>query len=304
MDHFYFNKTPLIKLDYFSEELGCNILMKRDDLFEYGGGGSKARMLMYILYHAISYNYDYIVTAGGPYSNFNRAISLLCKLYKLPLTIVLYDKNKHINRESLNKRILDFCNIDIIECDPDDVVRTIEDTLLSLKLKRHNPFYIWGGGKSNQGVKAYEDAFFEIKDQLTYIPDEIFTALGTGTTFSGIIAGNRKSGNCSVINGISVAREKKHIVEVVNNILEDYSETALDNKKEKIYDEYLLGGYGVFNKNINKFISKTLNLEGLITDHIYVGKALYGMYNIIKQNQKHYKNKTIVFINTGGIYNF
>src|SRR5690606_6608694 len=102
-NHFDFLPTPLSRMDRWSEEFGCNLFMKRDDLFEHGGGGSKARMLQYILWTAKKKQADYILTAGGPYSNFNRALALLCKKHGFRMRLVLYDKNTHINKYSLNK---------------------------------------------------------------------------------------------------------------------------------------------------------------------------------------------------------
>ena len=49
MEHFSFNATPITSLPYFSEKYNVEILVKRDDLFPSVLGGSKARMLQYIL---------------------------------------------------------------------------------------------------------------------------------------------------------------------------------------------------------------------------------------------------------------
>ena len=59
MKHLLFNTTPVNKLNYFSNKLGVNLYVKRDDLFLEAGGGSKARMLQYILSDIKSENYDY-----------------------------------------------------------------------------------------------------------------------------------------------------------------------------------------------------------------------------------------------------
>jgi len=278
--------------------------MKRDDLFEHGGGGSKARMLQYILWSAKEKKADYILTAGGPHSNFNRALALLCKLHNFHMKLVLYDKNTHINRLSLNKRILDYCNIDIIYCSPDQVVQTVDKEKKNLLKNGHNPYYIWGGGKSNEGVQAYADAFKEIQSESNCI-DYIFTPIGTGTTFSGLLAGAARDELTTKILGISVAREKAAAEQVVKEILTTFGinmRAYLQNGM--IIDNYLLGGYGKSNRHLDNFIRDFIQEEGLIIDPIYVGKALYGMYHYLNENNTLIKGKTIIFINTGGIFNF
>lgn len=66
MKHLNFTETQIEKLEYFSKKFNTNLLVKRDDLgFQEIGGGSKARMLMYILSDYADGNYDTIVTAGG-----------------------------------------------------------------------------------------------------------------------------------------------------------------------------------------------------------------------------------------------
>lgn len=303
MKHFDFSSTPITKLESLSKLYGCNVLMKRDDLFEYGGGGSKARMLQYILYKAKSVNANYILTAGGPFSNFNRALALMAEKHNLKMRLVLYDKNKHINKYSLNRRLLDLCNVEIVECEPENVIEQIEIETEGLKRAGFKTFYIWGGGKSIEGVTAYKDAYDEILKTLT--PDYIFTALGTGTTFSGLLIGNSCKYEKLEIIGISVARSKAMAADTVLQILNDYN-SSLDMLKcnGKIVDDYLLGGYGCVNEELESFIKIFIQQEGIIVDSIYVGKALFGMCQHIEKYKSEITGKNIVFLNTGGLYNF
>ena len=78
MQHLKFEVTPLEELSYYSQKFNICCLCKRDDLFSKAGGGSKARMLQYILYPLHKEKIDVLLTAGGPCSNYNRAAALLC----------------------------------------------------------------------------------------------------------------------------------------------------------------------------------------------------------------------------------
>ena len=54
MEHLSFQATPVTPLHYFSEKYNVEMLAKRDDLFTSALGGSKARMLQYILYPIVN----------------------------------------------------------------------------------------------------------------------------------------------------------------------------------------------------------------------------------------------------------
>ena len=62
MKHLPFNATPVHLLPYFSKKLGVTLLTKRDDSFLEAGGGSKARMLQYILADVNPNNCDVLIT--------------------------------------------------------------------------------------------------------------------------------------------------------------------------------------------------------------------------------------------------
>ena len=103
MCHFEFIPTPIDRMDFYSTKFHCNMMAKRDDLFQVAGGGSKARMLQYIL--AGGRNYDVLVTAGNPNSNFNRACALMCAKLKIPMHLIEYAESETQFEKSLNYKI-------------------------------------------------------------------------------------------------------------------------------------------------------------------------------------------------------
>lgn len=301
--HFPFAVTPITKIESWSTEFDCEFYMKRDDLFEEGGGGSKARMLQYILWQAKKCKADYVLTAGGPYSNFNRALALMCRKHNLKMRLILYDNNLHIDKYSLNKKIIDYCHVETIICNPNFVGETIEVERDKIIAEGFKVYYIWGGGKSNHGVQAYSDAFIEIEKQIKRV-DYLFTAVGTGTTYSGLFTGASNENSSTKVIGFSVAREKSLAEEVVHQILQDFSSPTENDLNIDVNDDYLMGGYGKTTDSLIDFIRSFIINEGIIVDSIYVGKALYGTYNYLQNIKSEIKNKKIIFLNTGGLYNF
>ncbi len=308
MEHFRFHPTPIDRLDYLSERLGVNFFLKREDLFGLAGGGSKARMLQYILQKAKNEDADYIVTAGGPYSNFNRALALMAQKLGMKVRLILYDKNTHLDRVSLNKRVCDLAGVEYVTCDPEEVAEILKLEIEKLKSRGNSPFFIWGGGQSVEGSFAYFDAAKEIKEYNQVVPDILVTALGTGTTFSGLYLGCKTYFPDCVALGISIARTKSQATPVVKDTISKLAKyLELENQEfdseDNIVDDFLFGGYGKTSPECKDFIHKTSLKEAILFDDIYVGKALFGLCRIIENNPG-LKGKNIVFLNTGGIFNF
>ena len=183
-----FSPTPITKLEYYSKVLNVNLSCKRDDLFTEAGGGSKARMLQYILADTTSDNCDVILTAGGPCSNFNRACALMSAKIGVPMHLVEYTDTPEEFKTSLNYYICQLAEIRTTRCQKSNVPETISSVLKHYKDNHQRIKLIYGGGKSLEGIYAYYDAIKELKNQITDI-DDIFIACGTGTTLTGVCAG-------------------------------------------------------------------------------------------------------------------
>ncbi len=304
MKHLLFNTTPVNKLNYFSNKLGVNLYVKRDDLFLEAGGGSKARMLQYILSDIKSENYDVLLTAGGPCSNFNRACALMCAKIGIPMHLVEYTDNPNEYKSSLNYYICQLAGIKTTRCKKSEVPETISKVLNQYQSKGEKVKFIYGGGKSIEGIYSYYEAVKELYTQIQDI-DHIFIACGTGTTLSGICAGVQKYYPNTKIHAISTARNYDAELPVLTDnikLLNKYLGTKYSLDNLKFYDEYICGGYAKYNNSIMNIIKECISNEGMIIDPTYSGKAFWGMNNIIESSET-FKDKNILFWNTGGIMN-
>lgn len=300
--------TPLQYSPYFSELTKTDFYLKREDLFPHGGGGNKARMIDKILEKAKLESASYIVTAGGPHSNFNRALSLIARSRGFKLRIILFDKNPHIRQESLNKRVCDQLGTEYLLCTPDEVPRKIEQEMKKLREAGESPFFIYGGGKSIEGLSTYAEVVKEIKAKNQLNPDLIATTFATGTTFSGLYAGVREYSPETEVLGISIARQNKISVPIVlENLSEYFAPKSIQFSESKVYDQildqYSCGDYGKSSDELKNFINLTMQNTGLILDEIYVGKALFGLIQYLKKTPA-FVGKKVVFLLTGGVFNF
>lgn len=71
-----------------------------------------------------------------------------------------------------------------------------------------------------------------------------------------------------------------------------------NNIKIDFVDDYVCGGYGEYNKDIEDMILSIYKKYGIPLDPIYTGKAFWGMQEYIKKFS--IKNQNILFIHTGG----
>ena len=305
MQHYIFPVTPICKMPYYSRLWSANVLIKRDDLFQAAAGGSKARMLQYILADVSPEKYDVVVTAGGPCSNFNRALALMCSKLGVKMHLIEYTDNELEYDTSLNYYMCNLAGINKSRCCKKDVVETIRCVLDAYKESGLRCKFIYGGGRSLEGMYSYYDAVKEVYEQGVHI-DCVFVACGTGTTVAGISAGLQKYFPNAKVYAISTARPysvERSVLEENIDVLNEYleSEYSLQNL---IYEEsFLCGGYAKFCDDLVDVIKECISKEGIIIDPTYSGKAFWGMKSIIEANIDQFRNKNILFWNTGGIFN-
>lgn len=304
MKHFPFQPTSVNKLPYFSKKLDVNLVCKRDDLFPSACGGSKARMLQYILADVNSLNYDVLVTAGGPCSNFNRACALMCAKLGVPMHLIEYT-DEPTEWESLNYYICKLAGVQTTRCDKSEVPETIRYVVNNYQSKGKKVKKIYGGGKSLEGVFAYYEAVGELSRQINHI-DHVFIACGTGTTLTGVCAGMKRFFPSATVHAISAARTYDKELPVLledMGMINDFLGASYDFSNMVFSDNYLCGGYAKYDENIMDVIKECISHEGMIIDPTYSGKAFYGMVDKIQKNKAEYDSKTILFWNTGGIMN-
>ena len=301
MEHLDFTPSPVTRLNYFSQNLGIEIYCKRDDLFQCACGGSKARMLQYIMPKILQSGATKVVTAGGPCSNFNRSIALLCAQYGLKLDLVSYTEDNSQYESSLNNYIVKACGTRYIYCSKDLVKETIENVMLENKGSGEKAIFIYGGGKSLEGIYSYYDAVNELKNQIEDI-DEIYIACGTGTTLTGVCAGVQQYMCNTTVHAVSVARlfdKEKDILYDNMNILNTVLGTNFSFDNMVYHDEFIQGGYGKYSVREREVILKSIMHEGMLVDTTYVGKALFGMIECLRNKEK--KPRKVLFWNTGGV---
>lgn len=305
MKHLAFNSTKITELAYYSNKYRTHLFAKRDDLFDEAGGGNKARMLQYILSEVSPENCDVIVTAGGPNSNFNRACALMCAQLGILMHLVEYTDEPIQFQTSLNYYMCNLASIRKSRCEKNVVAQMIQHVIEKYKMQGYKVKYIYGGGKSLEGIYAYYDAVKELKEQKVDI-DHIFLACGTETTLTGICAGMQQFYPEAMVHAISTARAwemEKDVLEKDADTIGSYLNLNVNFQNLEFSDNYLCGGYSQYNEELMDIIKECISHEGMIIDPTYSGKAFWGMTKELSKDSQRYKGKNICFLNTGGLFN-
>ncbi|NMA85354.1 MAG: pyridoxal-phosphate dependent enzyme [Epulopiscium sp.] len=295
-----FNATPIHRL---SEKLNNNhFYIKRDDLIPISFGGNKARKAVLFFQDIMFKGADCVVTYGSSSSNHCRIISNIAASKGLQCYII---SPSETSQTTSNSKMIKLFEAEVIRCPISEVSKTISKKIEELKNQGYNPYFIQGGGHGNLGTQAYVDAYKEIKEYENnkYLCfDYIFHTSGTGTTQAGLVCGQILNRDNRKIIGISNARRNPYgrqvVLDSVNSYLNSLEKEHVTIDNINFIDDFVLDGYGSYNKDILHTIKQVLLHDGIPLDTTYTGKAYWGMQEYIKNNQ--IINKNILFIHTGG----
>lgn len=298
---------------------GQRIYIKRDDLLGFSFGGNKCRIAEVLFQDMKEKGCDFFVSYGSRKSNLNRVVGTLCKAEKISCLVItaLEDGEKE---DTFNSRILEQMGIQSVFCDKAHVKETVERTLADLREKGYHPYYIYGDatGKGNEAAvrKAYVAAYEEIwqwERENGIVFRQIFHASGTGMTQGGLIAGQKAMGEIechaggeaiteSAVAGISGQQEQIIGISVARNVERGAAEVArfagVPADQVCFLDEYLCGGYGKYDEEIETTIESVMEQYGIPLDPTYTGKAYNGMMKWLETHGN--DGDPVLFIHTGG----
>ena len=304
--------TRIGKLERLSEDWGINLFIKRDDQTGSELSGNKIRKLEYLLKHAIDNNYDTLITTGGIQSNHCRATAVAATMLGLKCELLLRSgDNPKIEGNYFIDRLLgagiNFCNADEYRDSRDEIMNKIGERLF--KERGSKCFIIPEGASNALGSLGYYEAMSEISEQekLTgTVFDTVVVAVGSGGTYSGLCTANKELSLGKRVLGFAVASDREYFTNKIHNINVEAGEIAglksvFTEDDIEINDKYIGIGYALSRPEELAFIRHIASREALILDPVYTGKAMYGLYNEIKEG-KVPCGSNVLFIHTGGLF--
>ncbi|MCG8327319.1 MAG: pyridoxal-phosphate dependent enzyme [Chitinophagales bacterium] len=291
--------SPLQRLKHpIPEKEDISLWIKRDDLLQMGPEqalcGNKWRKLQYNLQAAREAGHDTLLTFGGAYSNHIAAVAAAGSVFGFQ-TIGCIRGEEHL---PLNAT-LSFARaygMEIHYINRSDYREKHTSVFQQQLRKKHGNFYlIPEGGTNHLAIKGCENIPIEVEQQLGRVPDYYCSAVGTGGTLSGIIAG--ANNHESKVIGYP-ALKGNFLGKEVSAFLKDYLGKVSLNWQ--INTDYHFGGYAKFTPELIQFINRFKADTEIQLEPIYTGKLLFGVLDMIAKGYFE-KGSTVVIVHSGGL---
>lgn len=283
--------SPLQKLeDELFDQCGVQVYIKRDDLIHPEVQGNKWRKLKYNLYHARVNKINTLLTFGGPYSNHIYATAAAGALFHFKtIGIIRGNENMPVTPtlEFAESKGMDLHWMDREQYKLKDDPASIE----SLRAQIGNFYYIPEGGTNAFALEGVIEVIEEIDIPFNYI----CTAVGTGGTLAGLVAG--LMGKAKAI-GFSALKGEDTLTDKVHELVYEFTEARYDNFTVNF--DYHFGGYAHVNDELINFIKDFKTKHNIQLEPVYTGKMMYGIYDMLK-NGKFERGSTIIALHTGGL---
>ncbi len=298
--------TPIQPLQRLSKHLGGPTLyMKRDDQTGLATGGNKARKLEFLIAEALAQGCDHLVTTGAAQSNHCRQTAAAAASYGLGCTLVL--KGTAPASISGNLLLNELLGAHLYWTGEQDSARVMANVCAELRTMGRSPYQIPLGGSNVVGATGYVLAMEELLDQLAAANiniDFIITASGSGGTQAGMVLGAKIYGFRSQILGISVSQEANALQTQVA-ALATATATHLGlgtpslSGEVNVNDDYLGEGYGKVSEIEREAIRMVAQLEGILLDPVYTGRAMGALIDLIRWGA-FTRGQSVLFWHTGG----
>lgn len=244
--------TPLEYLPRFSDYLGRDIFIKRDDVTPMAMGGNKLRKLEFLAADALREGADTLITAGAIQSNHVRQTAAVAAKLGLHCVALLENPIGTQAENYLtngNRLMLDLFNVQVEMVDAlTDPAAQLDELATRLEAQGFRPYVIPVGGSNALGALGYVESALEIAQQCegAVSLSSVVVASGSAGTHAGLAVGLEQLMPDVELIGVTVSRsvadQKPKVVTLQQAVAE---QLALQAKAEiLLWDDYFAPGYG------------------------------------------------------------
>lgn len=309
--------TPLQQLPNLTNSLaGPQIWIKRDDGIGPGMGGNKGRKLEFLMAEVLARRKRKVITFGGLQSNHARMTAAACARLGLQAHLFFFEKRPSSLTGNLLLDTLFGAKLHYIPFGSGgEPALTLETTnrlvrLVSAILVGPGAYFMPVGGHSVTGCLGYVEAALELHRQVSELglPLEkvtVITAVGTGGTLAGLMAGLHLINSPVCVLGIDVGKLWKAFPASIAHLASDLCARLGEPHKFVPADVPMIGktyvgpGYSVFTSAAARAIRTLARHEGILLDPVYTGKAFAGMLDLVR-NGRFLPDHHLIFLHTGG----
>ena len=288
--------TPLHRLPNISRELGTNVWIKRDDLCGVALGGNKVRKLEYLLAEAKSQGYDLVMTTGAAQSNHAMLTAACCRRMGLDCMLIL--QNHGITARKGNQILNHLLGVEVRFMDTHSYEKIYEEMDRIGEELGRKVYKIPCGGSNALGSLGYIDCMKEIAESGHQF-NHIVCACGSGGTAAGTVLGAKIYMPEAKVLCSQVSSDEFY--PVVHGLMEEAAQLLGYTGEIPELDFIDMGGpgYSIPSEEGNEAIEMMMQLEGIVLDTCYTGKAFAGL--IARARAGHYKPEdNVLFVHSGG----
>lgn len=310
--------TPLQPLPQLTTQLGGpRLWLKRDDELGPGGGGNKGRPLEFLLGEAVAQQKRKVVTFGGLQSNHARMTAAACARLGLQSHLFFFEKRPSLLQGNLLLDQLFGAKLHFVPFGGGgDATMTLETTirlvrLISWLLVGPGAYFMPVGGHTAVGCLGYVAAAAELQEQVLQLglpPKKvnIILPVGTGVTLAGLWAGLTLLGSPIQLLGLDVGKLWRTFPATVARLATEVCSLLGQPQQFAVADvpmieeTYVGAGYAQLRAEAVAAIRLLAEVEGVILDPVYSGKAFAGLLDLVG-NGRFTPDAQLIFLHTGGL---
>ena len=295
----YATDTPLHRLERLGGELGLGadrLWVKRDDCTGVAGGGNKARKLEYLLADAIAAGCDLVVTGGAAQSNHVRMTAAAARRCGLDCAAVLFGDPPSTAEGNLV--LDDLLGVHLTWSGSGDYDETFEGVVQRASARGATAYRVPLGGSSPVGALGYVAAAREIAAAAP--PDAlVVTAASTGGTAAGLAAGLGEHRRVLAVD-VGAFDDTAERIQTLAGEAASLAGLPAPTGTVALDRSQAGAGYGEPTDATHEALRMAAELEGLVLDPVYSGRALAGLIRACREGEVT-TDHPVVFLHTGGL---
>lgn len=297
---------------------GPTLWVKRDDVVGPAMGGNKTRKLEFLFGEAGAHGATAVATFGGLQSNFARQMCAGARALGLePHCFYFVPRPKKLEGNLLLNELMGARLHFIPFGQSDDASMTLEQSVRLVRLVARLTPSCWGkrlyfmpvGGHTPLGCLGYVLAAMEVEEQLRERGIEqttMVTAVGTGGTLAGLLAGFHLLNSKHKLLGIDVGKLWRAFPASIASLASEICGLLGQRREFTAADvpiierTYVGQAYARPTPESQEAIRLAARQEGLVLDPVYSSKAMAGLMDLVKQGRWK-AGEQVVFLHTGGM---
>ena len=282
--------SPIVRIEtQLLTQKEIELYIKRDDLIHPLVSGNKHRKLKYNLSKLNPDDHPTIVTFGGAFSNHLHATAAACQAMKFACVGFVRGE---IDIENPTLKYCISAGMELIPMSRSDYrLKEIAPEVAKIISTYNNPIIVPEGGTNQAALLGVSELIDELQGTRCENVDYITLACGTGGTTAGLLTSDRLRAKVIAFSAL----KSDHLIHEIKAL------SSYKNEDKLIVNtDYHFGGYAKWDQTLLDFITDFEKETSVPLDHVYNGKALYGLMDLIA-NDYFPKGTKIMHIHTGGL---